>query len=223
MPSRVIVALDEPDYEECLALARRVDPKKCRVKVGKALFTQCGPKVIDSLHKLGFEIFLDLKIHDIPMQTAKTCRVCADLGVWMSNVHASGGFEMMRAAKEAVLASKNPGMKLIAVTLLTSLGENDLRRVEIPLLAEDYVSRMAALTAEAGLDGVVCSAGEASRLRQERGPSFCLVTPGIRFAEDPRNDQRRTATPEEALCNGSDYLVVGRSYFSSVERWEDVR
>jgi len=206
---RVIVALDVPDIAGALALATRLDPRLCRVKVGKELFTAAGPAVVDALHQRGFEVFLDLKYHDIPNTVAGACRAAARLGVWMLNVHASGGEAMMRAARDAVAAVSRPPL-IIGVTILTSLGDADLEQVGFNGSASDAVVRLARLARACGLDGVVCSAQEAPALRQATGEDFLLVTPGIRLAGDARGDQVRVVTPPEAVRLGASYLVIGR-------------
>ena len=207
---RVIVPLDFPDAEAALALASRLDPGLCRVKVGKELFTAAGPDVVRRLHDKGFQVFLDLKFHDIPNTVAGACRSAARLGVWMMNVHASGGEAMMRAAREAIAGSARPPL-LIAVTVLTSLGDRDLDRIGFRGKAHTVVERLAALTRDCGLDGVVCSAQEAPGLRKlTAGQPFALVTPGIRLAGAAADDQARVVTPPEAVRLGADYLVIGR-------------
>jgi orotidine-5'-phosphate decarboxylase len=206
---RVIVPLDFPDAAAALALAARLDPNLCRVKVGKELFTAAGPGVVAALQDRGFDVFLDLKYHDIPNTVAGACRAAARLGVWMLNVHASGGEAMLRAAREAVDAAAHRPL-LIGVTILTSLTDADLARVGFGGTAAQIVERLAAVTRACGLDGVVCSAQEASRLRQANGSAFKLVTPGIRLAGCAGDDQSRTVTPVEAVRLGADYLVIGR-------------
>lgn len=206
----VIVPLDYPGAEQALALADRLSPDLCRVKVGKELFTRAGPAVVEALQSRGFEVFLDLKFHDIPNTVAGAVRAAGELGVWMVNVHAGGGRRMMEAAAGA-LASVSQKPLLIGVTVLTSLSEDDLRELGYTESPEDRVRRLAALAADAGLDGVVCSAQEAPVLRRERGAGFCLVTPGIRLAGDDAQDQRRVVTPADAIAMGADYLVIGRS------------
>ncbi len=209
MQTRIIVSLDFSNAEEALTVSDKLDPAHCHLKVGKELFTSAGPALVEALRKCGYDVFLDLKFHDIPNTVAKACAAAADLGVWMINVHASGGREMLIAAREAIdKQSSNP--LLIAVTVLTSLQENDLKEIGINASADEQVSRLAALTQECGLDGVVCSAREVERLRNERGESFCLVTPGIRSAGSNTDDQKRIMTPVEAIQAGSDYLVIGR-------------
>jgi orotidine-5'-phosphate decarboxylase len=206
---RVIVALDAPDADTALALAARLDPGACRVKVGKELFVAAGPAVVDKLHARGFEVFLDLKFHDIPNTVAGACRSAARLGIWMLNVHASGGEAMMRAAREAVDAGARRPL-LIAVTVLTSLADADLARVGFTGSAAENAERLSRLAAASGMDGVVCSAEEAAQLRRAIGTGFLLVTPGIRMAQDARGDQSRVTTPAEAVRRGADYLVIGR-------------
>jgi len=206
----VIVALDYPAAGPALALVDQLSPELCRLKVGKELFTRCGPELVDTLQQRGFEIFLDLKFHDIPNTVAGAVRAAAELGVWMVNVHAGGGRRMMEAAAET-LQSFSTGPLLTAVTVLTSLSDGDLAELGYTETAQERVLRLAALAQRSGVDGVVCSALEAPRLRQERGEGFCLVTPGIRLAGDDTGDQRRVLTPADAVANGSDYLVIGRS------------
>ena len=206
---RVIVPLDFPEAASALALAARLDPALCRVKVGKELFTAAGPGVVAALQERGFDVFLDLKYHDIPNTVAGACRAAARLGVWMLNVHASGGEAMLRAAREAVEdAARRP--LLLAVTILTSLSDADLARIGMRGSAAENVERLAAIARECGLDGVVCSAQEAPVLRRANGPQFKLVTPGIRLQDSKPDDQSRTVTPGEAVRLGADYLVIGR-------------
>lgn len=212
---RIIVALDYPEAPAALALARRLDPRRCRVKVGKELFTAAGPDLVRQLQALGFGVFLDLKFHDIPNTAAQACAAATRLGVWMLNVHASGGEGMLVAAREAVAKTATqagvPRPLLIAVTVLTSLGAGDLAAIGIPASPEDQVLRLARLTRNSGLDGVVCSAREAPALRKACGADFKLVTPGIRPAGTDANDQVRVMTPEAAIAAGADYLVIGRA------------
>ncbi len=206
---RIIVALDYPGAAQARAMARRLDPRVCRVKVGKELFTAAGPGLVEELVAAGFGVFLDLKFHDIPNTVAAACRAAAGLGVWMINVHALGGRAMMMAAREAVAALPNPP-HLIAVTVLTSMGPADLLEVGIEATPEAQVNRLARLAADCGLDGVVCSAREAAGLRQAHGSRFLLVTPGIRPAGGAADDQTRIATPAAALKAGASHLVIGR-------------
>ncbi|MCG2634895.1 MAG: orotidine-5'-phosphate decarboxylase [Gammaproteobacteria bacterium] len=206
---RLIVALDFAEADAALAFVRQLDPSQCRVKVGKELFVAAGPDLVRQLVDLGFEVFLDLKFHDIPNTVAGACRAAARLGVWMVNVHASGGLAMMAAAREALSELDSPPL-LTAVTVLTSLDSEELAAVGQGGDVAGQVSRLAMLAADAGLDGVVCSGAEAPGLRQERGAGFCLVTPGIRPLWAARNDQSRVLTPAQAVTSGSDYLVIGR-------------
>lgn len=206
---KIIVALDYPAAAPALAFADRVQPSLCRLKVGKELFTACGPALLEQLMWRGFEIFLDLKFHDIPNTTAQACKTAAGLGVWMVNVHALGGRKMMEAAREAV-ASGTQRPKLIAVTVLTSMAQQDLADIGINATPAEMVLRLATLTRDCGLDGVVCSAQEAALLRKQCGDGFCLVTPGIRPAQASLDDQSRVMTPQAALQAGSSYLVIGR-------------
>ena len=208
------MALDVPDMAAAMALAARLDPKACRVKVGSELFTAAGPAVVAALHERGFEVFLDLKYHDIPNTVAGACRAAARLGVWMLNVHASGGEAMMRATREAVAGVARPPI-VIGVTVLTSLADADLAQVGFPGSARDNVVRLARLARASGLEGVVCSAQEVTALRQATGGDFVLVTPGIRLAADAPGDQARVVTPPEAVRLGADYLVIGRSITAS--------
>ncbi|MCB1934447.1 MAG: orotidine-5'-phosphate decarboxylase [Nitrosomonas sp.] len=204
---RIIVAMDFNSGEQALELAARLDPGLCRLKVGKELFTAAGPGLVEKLIHAGFDIFLDLKYHDIPNTVASACSVAAGMGVWMINVHALGGRKMLSAAREAI----TPGTaKLIAVTLLTSMDQDDLNDIGLQGSPEQIVSRLSLLTQDCGLDGVVCSALEVKSLRQLIAPDFNLVTPGIRPLDNSVDDQKRIATPSQAIQNGSDYLVIGR-------------
>lgn len=221
-PSPVIVALDFPYREQALEMADRLDPALCRVKVGKELFTREGPAILHDLHGRGFDVFLDLKFHDIPNTVAKACAVAADLGVWMVNVHASGGTRMMEAAREAV-EQAGSGTLLIAVTVLTSMERPDLAEIGLDLDPLEQVKRLARLTESCGLHGVVCSAREAQDLRQQAGPDFKLVTPGIRPANSSADDQRRTMTPAQARKVGVDYMVIGRPITQSEQPADTLR
>jgi len=206
---KVIVALDFPDADAALHLAHELDSTQCRVKVGKELFTRAGPLLVEQLQQLGFDVFLDLKYHDIPNTTARACRAAAELGVWMVNVHALGGRHMLEAAREAIDKTLHRPL-LIAVTILTSLDENELCEVGLSGGLETNVLRLACLAESVGLDGVVCSPQEVSALRDRVASDFQLVTPGVRPAGVAVDDQKRITTPEDAIRLGSDYLVVGR-------------
>ena len=207
---KIIVALDFPSQNPALALADQLDPAKCRLKVGKELFTRSGPDLVKALQSRGFDIFLDLKFHDIPNTTSAAVVAAAELGVWMVNVHASGGEKMMVACRERLEAFGIDRPLLIAVTVLTSMSDEDLAGIGITGSAEAHVSRLATLTKNSGLDGVVCSAQEAPRLKAEQGSDFQLITPGIRPLTADKGDQQRIMTPVDALKAGSDYLVIGR-------------
>lgn len=213
---RIVVAMDYDNADQCLAMAKRLSPADCRLKVGKELFTACGPKIVEQLMALGFEIFLDLKFHDIPNTTNKAVKAAAQLGVWMVNVHASGGERMMVAARNALEQHSGTRPLLIAVTVLTSMEATDLSGVGIDRSPEEQVIKLARLTHSCGLDGIVCSAQEATLMRSQFGPSFCLVTPGIRLESSPADDQRRTLTPAAAIAAGSSYLVIGRPITQSI-------
>ncbi len=210
MTTPVIVALDYPSAPAALDFARRLSPALCRVKVGKELFTRAGPALVEELQRLGFEVFLDLKFHDIPNTVAGAVRAAAELGVWMVNVHASGGRRMMAAAVEALTPFTRRPL-LLGVTVLTSMSDSDLQELGYSESAQQRVARLAGLAAQSGLDGVVCSALEAEALRRQCGEAFCLVTPGIRLAGDEAGDQRRVVSPARARALGADYLVIGRS------------
>lgn len=215
---KIIVAVDKPDLGSARALASVLDPKLCRVKIGKESFVAAGPSIIDEFQQRGFEIFLDLKFHDIPNTVAEACKAAARRGVWMMNVHASGGRAMLSAAREAldqVSATKIP--KLIAVTVLTSLTGLELTEVGVPASIDDQVLRLAKLTHECGLDGVVCSARETALLRNQIGANFLLITPGIRLPSAKKDDQARVVMPQDALRMGANYLVIGRPITSAID------
>ncbi len=211
--SPIIVALDFPGERETMQLVEQLDPSLCRLKVGKELFTRCGPTLVKQLVDKNFDVFLDLKYHDIPNTVARACSAAADLGVWMLNVHALGGEKMMQAARKALISDDAP--HLIAVTWLTSSGQTELDSLGLKTTPEKMVKRLAVMTQSSGLDGVVCSAQEASMLRRNVGADFMLVTPGIRLentesASVKQDDQCRVVTPKTALDDGSSYLVIGR-------------
>lgn len=206
--SKIIVALDYSSEHAAMQLVDKLNPQLCRLKVGKELFTRCGPSLVKNIVASDFDVFLDLKFHDIPNTVAKACEAATELGVWMLNVHSLGGEAMMQAARK-VLAYENAPL-LIAVTLLTSSGEKELKALGIEQTPGQFVRRLATMTKNAGLDGVVCSAHEASLLKQQCGDDFLLVTPGIRPQNTTSDDQNRVMTPQQAVNNGSDYLVIGR-------------
>lgn len=205
----IIVALDAKSQFEALTIAEQLDPSLCRVKVGKEIFTHEGPSVVRALHDQGFDVFLDLKFHDIPNTTAQAVCAAADLGVWMVNVHASGGRKMMETCVERLQAG-NYQTQLIAVTVLTSMGREDLKDLGLDVEPFEQVKRLAKLTQDSGLDGVVCSAQEAKMLRETLGQDFSLVTPGIRPVGSNADDQKRIVTPKQAMLDGSTHLVIGR-------------
>lgn len=204
----IIVALDYANAADALATARALVGSGCAVKVGKELFTAEGPAIVGRLNELGLPVFLDLKFHDIPNTVAGACRAAAALGAWMINVHASGGREMLEAAREAVAASARPPL-LIAVTVLTSLDRPRLAEVGLDVEPPVQVARLARLTQAAGLDGVVCSPQEIAVVKA-LGAGFLAVTPGVRPPGSAQDDQQRIATPAAAVAAGADWLVIGR-------------
>ena len=206
----ILVALDYDNRNDALQLIDKLDPDMCRLKIGKEMFTLFGPQIVTDIHSRGFDLFLDLKFHDIPNTVAKAVSAAAELGVWMTNVHASGGLAMMEAAKRALAQYGDKAPLLIAVTVLTSMSDDELQLLGIDVPASEHVLRLAALTQRAGLDGVVCSAQEASLLKAKFGQEFKLITPGIRPVGSDKGDQHRVMTPPQALAAGSDYLVIGR-------------
>ena len=208
--SPIIVAVDKHNLNDALSLADSLDPALCRLKVGKELFTVCGIQIIQAFHERGFEVFLDLKFHDIPNTTAQAVLSAADMGVWMTNIHAMVGTDTMRLCKSR-LQDGGYDTLLIAVTVLTSMTQANLSELGIQRSVSEQVRHLAGLTHDSGLDGVVCSAQEAQLLKQKFGKQFRLITPGIRLVEDAKDDQARICTPAQALQNGSDYLVIGRS------------
>ncbi len=207
---KVIVALDYDNQADALAFVDRIDPSSCRLKVGKEMFTLFGPDFVKQLHKRGFSVFLDLKFHDIPNTCSKAVRAAAEMGVWMVNVHAGGGEKMMAASREIIEPYGKDRPLLIGVTVLTSMEQSDLAGIGLNVAPQEQVIRLANLTKNAGLDGVVCSAQESSLLKSELGKEFKLVTPGIRPAGAAVGDQKRIMTPVDAIQAGSDYLVIGR-------------
>lgn len=208
--SKVVVALDFDNKENALVFVDSIDSNSCRLKVGKEMFTYFGPEFVKTLVDKGFDVFLDLKFHDIPNTVAKAVTAAAELGVWMVNVHATGGEKMMRAAKDALSVYGEKAPLLIAVTVLTSMEESELPLIGVNAPLDEHVIRLASLTKDCGLDGVVCSAQEASKLKDLLGNDFNLITPGIRPAGSALGDQKRIMTPEQAVAAGSDYLVIGR-------------
>ncbi|MFL2706993.1 MAG: orotidine-5'-phosphate decarboxylase [Gammaproteobacteria bacterium] len=207
MENRIIIPLDL-DYSQAISIAKTLDPNICRLKVGSQLFTSSGPKVIKELHSLGFDIFLDLKFHDIPNTVHESVKSAADLGVWMVNVHASGGSKMLEASNKALVGYENPPL-LIGVTVLTSLSEEEIKEIGLKGI-KGQVLQLAGLVKDNGLDGVVCAASDTTAIKSKFGEEFLTVSPGIRPANSNTNDQSRVATPSEAIKNGSDYLVIGR-------------
>ena len=207
MTNRIIIPLDM-EYTSAVSIADKLDPNICRLKVGNQLFTSSGPKIVKTLHDKGFEIFLDLKFHDIPNTVYESVRSAANLGVWMINVHASGGSKMLDASKKALEGFDKPPL-LVGVTILTSISEEILTEIGLNNL-DKQVMRLTKLAERSGLDGVVCAASDASKVKQTCGESFLTVTPGIRPRDADLNDQSRTSTPKEAIANGSDFLVIGR-------------
>ena len=208
--AKVIVALDFDNKNKALSFADQLNPADCKLKVGKEMFTYFGPEFVSQLVKRDFDVFLDLKFHDIPNTVAKACRAAADLGVWMVNVHASGGPKMMEAAKTELDSWGQQPPKLIAVTVLTSMDEQQLSSIGIKSTPAEQVMHLASMTKDCGLDGVVCSAQEASMLNEACGKEFLLVTPGIRPVGSDIGDQKRIMTPQQAIQSGVDYMVIGR-------------
>ncbi len=207
---KVIVALDTSDPAQALEFASRTSPELCKLKVGKELFTSAGPQLVEKLVTQGFDIFLDLKFHDIPNTVRKAVFAASQLGIWMINVHASGGQAMLLAAREAVDMAGSYRPFLIAVTVLTSMSDEDMPQLGINRTVSEQVQTLAALALESGLDGMVCSAKEAATLRRQFGDSALLVTPGIRPVGANADDQQRIMTPRQAIADGSSYLVIGR-------------
>jgi orotidine-5'-phosphate decarboxylase len=207
---KVLIALDYACEEDAINFVKQLSPSQCRLKVGKEMFTYFGPQFVKKLIDLGFDVFLDLKFHDIPNTVAKAVTAAAKMGVWMVNVHASGGPQMMTKAKEALVQFGDKAPLLIAVTVLTSMDEQELSRLGVNKTPAEQVSYLAALAKDSGLDGVVCSAQEAQSLKQQLGADFKLVTPGIRPEGSDAGDQKRIMTPKKAIDSGSDYLVIGR-------------
>jgi len=211
MNPKIIVALDLPTREEALAIVEKLDPALCRLKIANTMFTRYGPAFVKELMAAGYSIFLDLKYYDIPYQVAGACRSAAELGVWMLNLHVTGGVTMMKAAVNALKEfPEKQRPLLIGVTLLTSMDANDLRPMGIEQNVDELVTRLAGVAQDTGLDGIVCSAQEVAGLRSQLNKDFLFVTPGIRLASDNTNDQKRIMTPSDAINAGSTYLVIGR-------------
>jgi orotidine-5'-phosphate decarboxylase len=210
MVPKLIVALDFDEEAAALALIDKLNPTACALKVGSELFTRLGPDFVRRLVGMGFKIFLDLKFHDIPHTVARACTTAADLGVWMTNVHAIGGIKMMDAAVRALEPYGTGKPLLIAVTVLTSFTDAELLPIGVNTPLTQHAARLARLACDAGLDGVVSSAFEVSNIKSICGDRFIAVTPGIRQPLDAADDQARIVTPQDAFCAGSDYLVVGR-------------
>lgn len=210
MVSKLIVALDFDNETEALQLVDKLDPRLCSLKVGSEMFTLQGSQFVSRLIAKGFNVFLDLKFHDIPNTVAKACKAAAELGVWMVNVHASGGLAMMKAAREAIEPFGANRPLLIAVTVLTSFSESDLLSIGVTNSLDSQVQKLAIMTQDAGLDGVVSSAHEVASIKKVCGEDFLVVTPGIRPENTKKDDQNRTMTPQCAIINGSDFIVVGR-------------
>ncbi|QII38945.1 orotidine-5'-phosphate decarboxylase [Rouxiella badensis] len=221
--SPIVVALDYANKSAALDFVDRIDPRDCRLKIGKEMFTLFGPQLVKDLHARDFDVFLDLKFHDIPNTVAHAIAAAADLGVWMVNVHASGGARMMAAAKNALQPFGQDAPLLIAVTVLTSMEASDLADLGINLSPADYALRLATLTRDCGLDGVVCSAQEAVAFKSQLGQAFKLVTPGIRPAGSAADDQRRVMTPRDAQLAGVDYMVIGRPITQSADPAQTLR
>lgn len=218
----LIVALDYSSEGDALNMAKQLDPDLCRVKVGKELFVSSGPSIVDNLHQLGFDVFLDLKFHDIPNTCAKAVAAAADLGVWMMNVHASGGRRMMEAARNE-LDKKQHGSLLVGVTVLTSIEQADLTDIGLHIEPQEQVARLALLAESSGLDGVVCSAQEVGIISNSCASTFLTVTPGIRPESCNQDDQRRVMTPEQAFGAGVNYMVIGRPITQSEDPQETCR
>jgi orotidine-5'-phosphate decarboxylase len=218
----IIVALDFPAAEPAMELVSAFDPGLCRLKIGKEMFTRLGPGFVEQLAARGFDIFLDLKFHDIPNTVAAACAVAADLGVWMINVHALGGRRMMEAASER-LAVRNSRPLLVAVTVLTSMGVEDIAEIGLSGTPAESVTRLALLAADSGMDGVVCSPLEAGQIRSQVGDDFLLVTPGVRPKSAASDDQKRVMTPRDAISNGADYLVIGRPITAAPDPLQSLR
>ncbi len=217
--SQIIVALDFPTPEEAVALASRLEPGRCKLKIGKEMFTHAGPSIVEKIQGMGFDVFLDLKYHDIPNTVAGACRAAAEMGVWMVNVHTLGGRKMMEAAVDALSTFQKRPL-LIGVTILTSMGDEDLEEIGLSGSPLKNVMSLATLASSSGLDGVVCSPKEVLALRERLSTDFKLVTPGIRPLWSAKGDQTRITTPSQAINDGSSYLVIGRPITGAEEPLE---
>ncbi len=207
---KLIVALDFNNQSDALSLVNELDPSQCALKVGSEMFTLFGQDFVRTLVSLKFKVFLDLKFHDIPNTVAHACQAAAELGVWMINIHASGGLRMMEAARHSLESFGPTRPLLIAVTVLTSMNAADLLLTGIHEPLEARVCTLARLAHAAHLDGVVSAAQEVSAIKATCGAKFLTITPGIRLASDSKDDQSRITTPADAIKLGSDYIVVGR-------------
>lgn len=216
MQTGLIVALDFSNKDALFALLPSLDPKHCILKVGSEMFTLFGTEFVRDLVGQGYRVFLDLKFHDIPNTVAKACEVAAGLGVWMINVHAMGGLNMMRAARQAISNAAHKPL-LIAVTVLTSMESGELASIGIANTLDEQALQLALLAQQAGLDGVVCSVHEIEKIKNHCGKGFLCITPGIRFADAKKDDQKRIVTPQQAQEKGSDYIVVGRPITQALE------
>lgn len=221
--SKLIIALDFAQSSQAISLIEQLNPQQCALKIGSELFTCSGPVLVQEMIKRGFRVFLDLKFHDIPNTVAQACQAAADLGVWMITVHAAGGEAMLQAARKACAAYGETRPKLVAVTVLTSLAEQDLLSVGVESSLPQQVERLALLAQTMGMDGVVCSAQEVAQIKKICGQAFLAVTPGIRLPGDAVDDQARVITPRDALNAGSDYLVIGRSITKAADPAEVVQ
>lgn len=219
--SPVIVALDYSNEKAVMNLVKQLDPSLCKLKIGKELFTSSGPKLVEKLVASGYKVFLDLKFHDIPNTVYKACKAASELGVWMVNVHASGGTKMLEMAKQGVDEAGTDTL-LIAVTVLTSMSQADLNQIGITTDISTHITNLAKLSYNAGLDGVVCSAHEASKIKKSTNDKFLTVVPGIRLTNSVSDDQQRIMTPVEALNNKSDYLVIGRPITQATDPYKQL-
>ena len=212
-PKQIIVALDFDSFKEASSIVKHLDPEIYRLKIGKQLFASEGPQVLDEFNKQGFDLFLDLKLHDIPNTVYKALKNLLNQDVWMTNIHLLGGEEMIQAAREAKEHSKSKAL-LIGVTVLTSLDENNIKNMGFSIKISELVKILSISAKKNNIDGVVCSAQEVPEIKGNIGKDFVTVTPGIRI-EQNKSDQSRVTTLEEATENGSDYIVLGREITAS--------